>query len=107
MTPIPVCIALFTRGEVLNLYVCVVLYKDCNRHTLMCEWACSILLFPHRVGGGGFTVPGNLAISVSELMFAVDCACARSNADCGMKQHSSITQEHLLNCIMSTVSNSL
>ena len=57
----------------------------------------------HRFGGGEFSLPGNLAISIQQLLHAVDCACAESEADRSSgerREEALVKQDHLMDCIM-------
>ncbi len=60
-----------------------------------------------RSGGGEFSLPGNLALSLQQLLHSLDCACAESEVDCSSggerKEEALIRQDHLLDCIMSYV----
>lgn len=64
-----------------------------------------------RIGGGDFSLPGNLAISIQQLLNAVECACVESEVSCsggsdvnaGRSKPVLIKQNHLLDCIMKYV----
>ncbi len=58
--------------------------------------------------GGEFDLPGNLELPVRQVLLAIDCACARSEASCSMKapyQRSHIQEQHLVDCIMGVVNS--
>lgn len=57
----------------------------------------------HRSDGGRFSLPGNLAISMEQLLHSIDCACVTSEESCDFKHSSQIRQDHLLNCIMTHI----
>ncbi len=62
--------------------------------------------FDSRVGGGQFSLPGNLAISVRQLLHAIECGCVQSNANCSHGNRvvsANIKEDHLLDCIMAFV----
>ena len=42
--------------------------------------------------------------SVQQLVNAVDYACARSEVTCNMKRSAAISQQYLLDCIMTAIS---
>ncbi len=59
-----------------------------------------------RSEGGDFSLPSNLAVSIQQLLHALDCACAESEADCSSgerREEALVKQDHLLDCIMSYV----
>lgn len=59
----------------------------------------------HRLGGGKFSLPGNLEISMQQLVHALECACVLSHAHCGATRPSPayLKQDHLTECIMTFV----
>ena len=59
-----------------------------------------------RLGGGQFVLPDNLELPVRRVVLAIDCACARSEAECSVKapyRTSYVNEQHLLDCIMGVV----
>ena len=65
------------------------------------------LLCIFRSGGGDFSLPGNLALSLQQLHHSLDCACAESEVDCSSsaerREEALVRQDHLLDCIMAYV----
>ena len=56
-----------------------------------------------RLGGGQFALPGNLEMSVRQLLHAIECACAQGSCSESRSQASLVRQDHLLDCIMAYV----
>ena len=57
-----------------------------------------------RFDGVHFSLPGNLAISVEQLVHAIDCVCSRSEMPCTVSHPNHVKQDHLLECIMIVIS---
>ena len=65
----------------------------------------------YRQGGGLFSLPNNLAISIQQLVHAVECVCTDSSTSCGGGaggwSTTLVRQDLLLDCIMASVTKSV
>ena len=65
------------------------------------------LLFPFRLGGGVFSLPSNLEISIQQLVHAVECVCTDGSTSCGGGaggwSSTLVRQDLLLDCIMAFI----
>lgn len=54
-----------------------------------------------RVGGGQLSLPANLRMSLSQLVYSVECVCAESQAACNGTSPAYVRQDQFLDCITS------
>ena len=54
-----------------------------------------------RAGGGQLSVPANLRMSLSQLVYSVECVCAESQGACNGTSPVYVRQDHFLDCIAS------
>jgi vesicle-fusing ATPase len=61
----------------------------------------------HKLGGGQFTLPSSLQISVRQLLHAIECACIQGSCSPHRNQPSVVRQDHLLDCIMAYITRQM
>lgn len=54
-----------------------------------------------RAGGGELSLPANVRLSLSQLVYSVECVCAGSQAVCNGVSPVYVRQDHFLDCITS------
>lgn len=95
------------------IYLCIYLKTMCSTYIAVylihavSEWM-PICCFRH--GGGVFSLPNNLVISVRQLQHAIDCACLLTDNCSSVSSLSStntpfyIHQKHFIDCITDIIS---